>query len=400
MQIYEAPGHIRVILPRSHADWSQRHSKRIAAASRISFEEGEVAMFTAKTTALAIALAFAIAAPAQHDQDLITLERSTCYGSCPAYLLQIESSGAVSFKQGPLGNRHIEQTSKITADQFQDLIGELSAIRFFDRPDVYPPKHTDGQTTSLGLMLNGKRKTITHSDDGPAELDGVEHTIERVTNIHRWLHGDSRRLTLQSPIAGPQAGSGEDLKNEMLVRYDAWNRIKPGMTPLMQAAGKGDGDEVRRLLQQGEDVNAVDETGWTALMIAAVTVQPRATSALLDGGARVDQKDRHGDTALLGCAAVRFGNLHLAAEIIRNLLSHGASVETTNDLGESALMWASRAGNVESIDVLVKAGANPSRRDQSGQTALSVGMSAREGLTFDPKLVERYNQAIAVLQGR
>jgi hypothetical protein len=345
-----------------------------------------------------IVLAVAITASAQHNQDVITLERSTCLGSCPAYLLQIDSSGTVSFKQGPPGNRHIEQTSKITADQFQDLIGELSAIRFFDRPDVYPPKRTDGPTTSLGLMLNGKRKTIAHSDDGPAELDRVEHTIERVANIHRWLHGDPRRLTLQSPVSGPQMGSGEDLKNEMLVRYDAWNRIKPGMTPLMQAAGKGDVDEVRRLLQRGEDVNAVDETGWTALMIAAVTVQPQAISALLDGGARVDQQDRHGDTALIGCAAVRFGNLHLAAGIIGSLLSHGASVETTNDLGESALMWASRAGNVESIDVLMKAGANPSRRDQSGQTALSVGMSAREGLGFAPEWVARYDQAIAVLQ--
>jgi hypothetical protein len=172
------------------------------------------------------------------------------------------------------------------------------------------------------------------------------------------------------------------------------------MTPLMQAAGKGDADEVRRFLQRGEDVNAVDETGWTALMIAAVTVQPQAISALLDGGARVDQRDRHGDTALIGCAAVRFGNLHLAAQIIRSLLSHGASVEAANDLGESALMWAARAGNVESIGVLLEAGANPSRRSPSGQTALSAGTNARESLTFDPKLVERYDQAIAVLQRR
>jgi ankyrin repeat protein len=171
-------------------------------------------------------------------------------------------------------------------------------------------------------------------------------------------------------------GSGEDLKNEMLVRYDAWNRIKPGMTPLMQAADKGDAVEVRRLLQRGEDVNAVDETGWTALMIAAVTVQPQAISALLDGGARVDQQDRHGDTALIGCPAVRFGNLHLGADIIRSLLSHGASVENTNDLAECALMWAARAGNVESIGVLVKAGANPSRRDRCRQLDGSRNMAA------------------------
>jgi ankyrin repeat protein len=94
---------------------------------------------------------------------------------------------------------------------------------------------------------------------------------------------------------------------------------------------------------------------------------------------------------------VRFGKLHLAAEILRSLLSHGASVDATNDLGESALMWAGRAGNVESIDLLPRAGANPSRRDQSRHDALSVVTSARDGLTFDPKLVERYEQAMGVL---
>ena len=355
-------------------------------------------MRLAKSTVAAFVFAFASEASAQQDQGLITLKRSVCFGSCPAYLLQVESSGAVSFRRGPPSNRQVEQTAKISPDQFQDLIAELTTIQFFDRPNVYPPKHTDGQTSSLGLMLNGKKKTITHSDDAPAELDRVEHAIERVTNIHQWLHGDPRRLTLQSPIAGPQMGSGEDLKNEMLVRYDAWNRIKPGMTALMQAAGMGNADGARRLLKLGEDVNAADETGWTALMVAAVTLQPQAVLALLDEGARVDQQDRHGDTALIAAAAVRFGELHLAAEILQSLLSHGASVEATNDLGESALMWAARAGNVESIDLLMRAGAQPSRRDHSGHDALSVVTSARDGLTFDPKAVERYEQAMGVLQ--
>ena len=173
---------------------------------------------------------------------------------------------------------------------------------------------------------------------------GLCTQIERVTNIHQWLHGDPRRLTLQSPIAGPQMGSREDLKNEMLVRSDAWNRIKPGMTALMQAARMGNADEVRRLLKLGEDVNAAEDTSWTALMVAAVTLQPQVVSALLDGGGRVDQQDRHGDTALIAAAAVRFGELHLAAEILRSLLSHGASVEATHDLGESAADVGSPSG--------------------------------------------------------
>src|ERR1700720_2873811 len=59
-----------------------------------------------------------------------------------------------------------------------------------------------------------------------------------------------------------------------------------------------------RGLRQGEDVNATDETGWTALMAAAVAVQPQAVSILLDAGPRSDPRDHHRDTALIGAAAV------------------------------------------------------------------------------------------------
>jgi ankyrin repeat protein len=147
-------------------------------------------------------------------------------------------------------------------------------------------------------------------------------------------------------------------------------------------------------------VDAADETGWTALMGAAVAVQPQAASTILDAGARVDQRDHHGDTALIGVAAVRFGNLRTATEILRTLLAHGASMDATNDLKESALMWAARAGNPESIKVLLSAGANPAQVDQSGHDALFYLRSARNGLTFDKTIVERYVQAEMVLEQR
>jgi hypothetical protein len=334
---------------------------------------------------------------AQQAQIVITLERAVCFGSCPAYLLQIDSSGAVSFKPGPPSNRHEERTSRITTVQLNDLIAGFAAIHFFELNDDYKPIHTDGQKTDIGLTIEGSSKKITHFENGPQELRELERTIERTTNIHRWLHGDTRRFTLQSPVAGPQMGGGEDLKNERFVREDAYARIKPGMNPLMQAAGVGNLTEIRRALQQGEDANADDETGWTALMIAAGTTQPESVLALLDAGVRVDQRDRHGDTALIGAASVRFNNLRVAAGIVGSLLAHGATAEATNNLGESALMWAARAGNPESIKVLIEAGANRARVDQSGHDALFYLRGARNDLTFDRNLVDRYDRAESAL---
>ena len=358
------------------------------------------------------------------NQNAITLERTTCFGACPAYLLHIDSSGAVSFRQGPPSNRREEQTSTITVDQFRDLVAAFAAIRFFDLNDVYPQIASDTPTVHIALTLERRTKKITHSDVARPELEELERAIERTANIHRWLHGDRHRFSLQSDVAGAFSGRGEDLKNEPYVWADVEARIKPGMTELMQiAAGRGirikfqaqaagrrmqrvaDADrarwtatELRQALQRGDEVNAADETGWTALMIAAVAVQPQSVSAFLNAGAHVDQRDHHGNTALIGAASVRFGNLRMAADAVRIFLAHGASVDATNDLGESALMWAARAGNPHSIKVLLNAGANPARVDRSGHDALYYLRDARDSLTFDRSVVERYDAAESVLR--
>ena len=61
---------------------------------------------------------------------------------------------------------------------------------------------------------------------------------------------------------------------------------------LMEAAANGQADEVRALLDAGDDVNAKDEKGYTALMLAASSGHNEAVQVLLDAGADVHVKDK------------------------------------------------------------------------------------------------------------
>jgi hypothetical protein len=95
----------------------------------------------------------------------------------------------------------------------------------------------------------------------------------------------------------------------------------PDQTPLMQAAANGDIQEVKQQLAAGADVNARDQSGQTALIIACRTphVPPDLVKALLAAGADVNTRSRNDYTAL-SWATARDNK-----EVIRLLRRSGAS---------------------------------------------------------------------------
>lgn len=101
---------------------------------------------------------------------------------------------------------------------------------------------------------------------------------------------------------------------------------------LVEAASRGDLDDVRFLLDQDARVNARHpDSGSTALSAAALHGHVRVARLLLDRRASVSRPNRDGNTPL-----------HVAAflcrfEMVRLLLDRGASVDTPNDRRETAI---------------------------------------------------------------
>ena len=75
------------------------------------------------------------------------------------------------------------------------------------------------------------------------------------------------------------------------------------------------------------------------------------TRALIDAGADINAKDEAGSTALM--VASEYGR----TEIVKLLIAAGADVNIKNELGWTALMWASRWGRKETVKLLIDAGA-------------------------------------------
>jgi ankyrin repeat protein len=145
-----------------------------------------------------------------------------------------------------------------------------------------------------------------------------------------------------------------------------------GPAPVAEAAMKRDREAVRSLLKSGEDVNAAQGDGMTALHWAARNGDLELTQMLLYAGANVKAATRLGGYTPLLMAADQ-GH----ATVIAALVAGGADVKAANALGTTPLMLAAASGNPQAVSILVENGAEIEAREKTfGQTPLMFAASS------------------------
>jgi ankyrin repeat protein len=138
-----------------------------------------------------------------------------------------------------------------------------------------------------------------------------------------------------------------------------------GATALHWAAHWDDVDTAELLLRAGAKPNAQTNHGVTPLALACENRSVAMVEKLLQGGANPNVAESNGQMPLM--VAARTGS----ADVVNLLLAHGATVDTrTHDLGQTALMWAIAGKHLEVVKVLVATGASVTVRSKRGFTPL------------------------------
>ncbi len=155
-----------------------------------------------------------------------------------------------------------------------------------------------------------------------------------------------------------------------------------GRTHLHQLCLKGSVKEIMRYLEKmkknedNKDVNVKDENKFTPLHSAACLdvsrvgegVAANIVKGLISIGASVSEKDATGSTALHWAA--RAGN----GDVVHLLTAHHSPINAVNKDNETALHWGMRTGvrGLNSVRVLVEDGAKTSIYNKSFKRALDV----------------------------
>lgn len=166
----------------------------------------------------------------------------------------------------------------------------------------------------------------------------------------------------------------ERVKALLASHADPNARDKWGRTPIMWAARYIDNDRqtIPVLARAGGNVNAVDESGMSALHIAASHAWDGELHDLLACGAQIDARDTMGQTPLMCAVASRARRYQ-----IEFLLKAGASINAVDNQGRTALIHAAmfEEARDENAPALIAAHADTQIRDASGRCAYDYGLN-------------------------
>jgi ankyrin repeat protein len=156
------------------------------------------------------------------------------------------------------------------------------------------------------------------------------------------------------------------LARVLIDRGAAVNRpAARGLTPLLAGIMSGNWYMVRLLITAGAELELCDANGTNALRWAKRVGTPELVDLIRN-------PERAHDTVVgtLGPIDLHRGARTGDVELIRECLSSGVPINSTDDNGSTPLMLAARHGKRAAIQALLEAGADPYRNSASGITAL------------------------------
>ena len=254
---------------------------------------------------------------------------------------------------------------------------QLALDLFLQGADPFAPSPAGDPALSLAVRLGWLRLLDTLLDAGVdretrdghgmtalhlAAALGRESALRRL--VAQGASPDARAADGQTPLGVALASGRRDLADWLDWRVWPLPRrpLRPG--DVVSAAMAGDADAVRRLLELGFPVDAVDAQGCTGLLRAAGGGHAAAVDLLLARGADPQHAAHSGATPLSAAVSMR------QTAIVSALLDAGADLEHRLPGGVTVLMLACALGMPDIAARLLTAGADIDAGDSQGLAPL------------------------------
>lgn len=278
------------------------------------------------------------------------------------------------------------------AKQICDIDGALGLLNYWAKRSVH---------SLIGAKFSNEQKRVIESIEREADIDLLnELSLDREGNNEELIHAILKvaaQVTDQTPIGIKSLNTALELQNQEIDRillrnfHVMYHEMIEKFTDVGYAAIQGNNTMVKILLRNRENTNNISLT-----RVIQHYQQKHPVEILLQNQIDVNFPGENGDTPLLTALD------HSAPDVVQILLENGADANGVNNRNpartplrvaieksrshsvrmllekkaniivgdESLLHLASQGKSSKIVHMLLKHGADPNRKDESGQTAL------------------------------
>nr|7TBO_A Chain A, D12 LOV2-DARPin fusion [synthetic construct]7TBO_B Chain B, D12 LOV2-DARPin fusion [synthetic construct] len=275
------------------------------------------------------------------------------------------------FLQGPETDRATVRKIRDAIDNQTEVTVQLinytkSGKKFWNLFHLQPMRDQKGDVQYfIGVQLDGTEHV--RGELMEKGIKEIKQTAEEIAEAALLAALKQQIKEIEEKIKKAEDNGDEDKVKELREKLDKLRKAYL-ILALLEAAKKGQIEEVRRLLELGADANGADGTGTTPLHLAAYSGHLEIVEVLLKHGADVDASDVFGYTPLH--LAAYWGHL----EIVEVLLKNGADVNAMDSDGMTPLHLAAKWGYLEIVEVLLKHGADVNAQDKFGKTPFDLAI--------------------------
>jgi len=148
---------------------------------------------------------------------------------------------------------------------------------------------------------------------------------------------------------------------------------RSGISPVAAAAYAGSDRIVEALIAHGADERVADDTGKPPIVYAAARAKLDIVERLLGRNIDINARYQHELTLLMWASGADEKVSEAdATKVVKYLLDAGARLDDRDARGRTALMVAAEGGRAEIVALFLARGADPSLKDEGGKRAADL----------------------------
>lgn len=125
--------------------------------------------------------------------ELASLERTSCFGDCPAYRVSVSNGGKVTWqgRNWVVDNR--EDEAQVPAERLAELREAFEQAKYFELDGDFNCRGwTDNPTATTSFNDGTRRRTIVHyhgcvATPGIEKLSKLERRIDEILGTEKWV---------------------------------------------------------------------------------------------------------------------------------------------------------------------------------------------------------------------